>query len=86
MQISVRWSRIRRPRTVASRAPEGAIGQATGAVQFVMFAGVVVVPPGFGVLVALTHSYATAFLAVAAVAMGTGLYLGKAYKAAADAP
>jgi predicted MFS family arabinose efflux permease len=66
---------------VASRAPEGAIGQATGAVQFVMFAGVVVVPPGFGALVAVTHSYAAAFLAVAAVALGTGLYLRRAYTA-----
>ncbi len=66
---------------VASRAPEGAIGEATGAVQFVMFAGVVVVPPGFGALVAVTHSYAVAFLAVAAVALGTGLYLRHAYTA-----
>ncbi|MCH8835359.1 MAG: MFS transporter, partial [Proteobacteria bacterium] len=66
---------------VASRAPEGAIGEATGAVQFVMFAGVVVMPPGFGVLVAVTHGYTTAFLAVAAVALGTGLYLGRAYTA-----
>ncbi len=46
-----------------------------------MFAGVVVVPPGFGALVAVTHSYATAFLAIAAVALGTGLYLGRAYTA-----
>ena len=71
---------------VVSRAPEGAIGQATGAVQFVMFGGVVVVPPAFGALVAVTHGYAAAFLAVAAVALGTGLYLRKAYKAVPDAP
>ncbi len=70
---------------VASRAPEGNIGEATGAVQFVMFAGVVIVPPGFGALVAVTHSYSTAFLAVAAVALGTGLYLRHAYTAVADA-
>ncbi len=69
---------------VASRAPEGAIGQATGAVQFVMFGGVVVVPPGFGALVALTDSYTTAFLAVAVVALGTGLFLRRAYTAAPD--
>ena len=66
---------------VASRAPEGAIGQATGAVQFVMFGGVVVVPPAFGALVAVTHGYAAAFLAIAAVALGTGLYLRRAYTA-----
>ena len=66
---------------VASRAPEGAIGQATGAVQFVMFGGVVVMPPAFGVLVAVTHGYAAAFLAIAAVALGTGLYLRRAYTA-----
>jgi len=71
---------------VVSRAPEGAIGQATGAVQFVMFGGVVVVPPAFGALVAVTHGYTAAFLAVAAVALGTGLYLRKAYKAVPDAP
>ncbi len=71
---------------VVSRAPEGAIGQATGAVQFVMFGGVVVVPPVFGALVAVTHGYTAAFLAVAAVALGTGLYLRKAYKAVPDAP
>ena len=67
---------------VASRAPEGAIGQATGAVQFVMFGGVVVMPPGFGALVAVTHGYTTAFLAIAAVALGTGLYPRQEYKAA----
>ncbi|MCH8184226.1 MAG: hypothetical protein IID55_13675, partial [Proteobacteria bacterium] len=66
---------------VASRAPEGAIGQATGAVQFVMFGGVVVVPPAFGALVAVTDGYTAAFLAVAAVALGTGLYLRHAYTA-----
>ncbi len=67
---------------VVSRAPAGAIGQATGAVQFVMFAGVVVMPPGFGALVAFTDSYTIAFLAVAAVALGTGVALMHAYKAA----
>ncbi len=54
---------------IATRAPEGQISEATGGVQFVMFAGIVVVPPLFGALVNLMHDYTIAFLLLAALAI-----------------
>ena len=42
---------------IATRAPEGQISEATGGVQFVMFAGIVVVPPLFGAFANLMHDY-----------------------------
>jgi Na+/melibiose symporter-like transporter len=62
---------------IAARAPEGKIIEATGGVQFVMFAGIVIVPPSFGAIVTLTHSFSMAFLAIAALAMSAGLYLAR---------
>lgn len=63
---------------IAARAPEGKISEATGGVQFVMFAGIVVVPPLFGMMVNLTESYAIAFLLLALLAVFGSLYLAGA--------
>lgn len=54
---------------IAARAPEGQISEATGGVQFVMFAGIVVVPPLFGAVVNLMDDYTIAFLLLAALAI-----------------
>ena len=54
---------------IAARAPEGQISEATGGVQFVMFGGIVVVPPLFGALVNLMGNYTIAFLLLAALAI-----------------
>ncbi len=60
---------------IAARAPADRISEATGGVQFVMFAGIVVVPPLFGVMVNLTESYAIAFLLLALLAIVGSFYL-----------
>lgn len=60
---------------IARLAPEGKVGEATGGVQFVYFGGVVVVPPVFGALVNLTGGYVASFVAIAALATATSLYL-----------
>ena len=60
----------------ASLAPEGRAGDTTGGVQFIMFGGVVVVPPMFGLLAGLSGSYALAFYAVATVALAAVIFLG----------
>lgn len=60
---------------VARLAPEGRVAEATGGVQLVYFGGVVVIPPIFGMLVNTTGSYVTSFIAVAAVATASSLYL-----------
>jgi hypothetical protein len=46
--------------------------------QFVMFAGVVIVPPLFGAGVSLTGGYTTPFLALAALAAVGGWLIGSA--------
>lgn len=60
---------------VARLAPEGRVAEATGGVQLVYFGGVVVIPPIFGMLVNATGSYVASFIAVAAVATASSLYL-----------
>jgi MFS family permease len=60
---------------IATLAPEGKAGEATGGSQFVSFAGVVVVPPCFGAIVNLTQSYTAAFVGIAVLAMTAGFYL-----------
>lgn len=60
---------------IASLAPEGKVGDATGGTQFVSFAGVVTIPPCFGALINVTGSYAAAFLAIALLATATSIYL-----------
>jgi len=53
----------------ASLAPEGHASDTTGGVQFIMFGGIVVVPPLFGLLVGTSGSYVLAFYAVSAIAL-----------------
>jgi MFS family permease len=60
---------------VASLAPEGRVGDATGGAQFVHFSGAAVIPPTFGAIVTLLHSFAQAFVVIAAVAALAGLYV-----------
>lgn len=60
---------------VARHAPDGRIGDATGGAQFIMFSGVVVVPPLFGVVVAATGGYGAAFAMVAVTAAAAGLVM-----------
>jgi MFS family permease len=60
---------------VARLAPEGKAGEITGGVQFVMFGGVVVVPPCFSLIVTLSQSYTIAFNAVAFMAVLIAGYL-----------
>jgi len=43
--------------------------------QFIMYGGVVAVPPAFGAIVALMDGYSVAFLLVAALAGAAGLYM-----------
>jgi len=54
---------------LARRAPPGHAGAVTGAAGFVTFSGVVVGPPLFAALTALTHGYKTGFLVMAAVSL-----------------
>lgn len=70
---------------IATRAPEGKISEATGGVQFVMFGGVVVMPPMFGALVSATQSYTAAFFIVAAAALLAGVYLATGFTHALQA-
>jgi MFS family permease len=65
---SLGWNGVNLSEIVA-RAPEGQISEATGGVQFVMFGGIVVVPPLFGTLVNLMGNYTIAFLLLAALAI-----------------
>jgi len=54
---------------LARRAPPGHAGAVTGAAGFVTFSGVVVGPPLFAALTALTHGYQAGFLVMAAVSL-----------------
>lgn len=58
----------------ARLAPPGQAGRVTGAVQFFIYGGVVLLPPSFGLLVALTDSYTIAFGATAMLVSGASLY------------
>jgi MFS family permease len=60
---------------VARLAAPGTAGKVTGATGFVTFAGVVVGPPSFAVLSALTGGYRTGFAAFAALSIAAGLAL-----------
>ncbi len=60
---------------VARLAPGGRVAEATGSVQFIMYGGVVAVPPLFGVGVVLLGGYTLPFLAVAGLAAAAGLYM-----------
>jgi MFS family permease len=60
---------------VARLAPSGSAGKVTGASGFVTFAGVVVGPPSFALLSALTGSYRVGFATFAALSIGAALAL-----------
>jgi hypothetical protein len=60
---------------VARLAPPGSAGKVTGASGFVTFSGVVIGPPSFALLAALTGSYRVAFAAFAALSTGAALAL-----------
>lgn len=58
---------------VASAAPLGRIGEATGGMQFFMFGGVVLWPPLFGLIAAQAGSFSAAFSALGAVALAAAV-------------
>ena len=62
---------------VATHAPEGRAVDATAGMQVVMFGGITVFPPIFGLLVIHTHGFTAAFLAVAVLAVGGALLMAR---------
>ena len=60
---------------VARLAPEGRASAATGGALFFTFLGVVVTPPLFNVVLALSGSYATAYAVFALPALAVGAWL-----------
>lgn len=60
---------------VARLAPEGRASAATGGALFFTFLGVVVTPPVFNLVLALTGSYATAYAVFAVPALAVGGWL-----------
>lgn len=58
----------------AARSPEGKADAGTGAVQFVMFTGIVLFPPVFAGLVALFDGYAASFILLAIVVVLTAVF------------
>lgn len=59
----------------AALAPPGRAGETTGGVQFVMFGGVVVVPPLFAAVVTVSDSYRLGFALTAVIALTAAAYL-----------
>ncbi|MDX1605217.1 MAG: MFS transporter [Candidatus Competibacterales bacterium] len=59
---------------VAALAPSGRVSQATGAAQFFIYGGVVLLPPAFGLLVGLSGAYAPVFGLLALLVGGASLY------------
>ena len=67
---------------VANQAPEDESHNWTGGVQFVIYAGVAVMPPLFGIIIAATGSYVIPFFLIAACALlasGALLWLYRTY-------
>jgi len=60
---------------VARQAPEGQVGPMTGGCGFITFAGVVIGPPLFAGLVALTGNYRVGFAFFAVTTIACGLWL-----------
>jgi len=60
---------------VARHAPQGQAAMVTGASGFVTFAGVVMGPPTFALLAALTGSYRIGFLAFGSLSLACGVWL-----------
>ena len=67
---------------VANQAPEDESHNWTGGVQFVIYAGVAVMPPLFGIIIAATGSYVIPFFLIAGcalIASGALLWLYRTY-------
>ena len=60
---------------IARHAPPGQAGAITGAAGFVTFAGVVMGPPAFAALAAVSGSYGTGFVVFGATSLACGLWL-----------
>jgi MFS family permease len=60
---------------VARHAPAGRAGAVTGAVSFVTFGGVVIGPPTFALLAAVTGSYRVGFVAFGSLSALLGVWL-----------
>lgn len=62
---------------VATHAPEGRAVEATAGMQVVMFGGITVFPPIFGLLVMHTQSFTAAFMAVATLAIAGAVLMAR---------
>ena len=60
---------------IARNSPPGQAGAITGASGFVTFFGVVIGPPLFALLVAVTGSYASGFIAIGCASLACGVWL-----------
>ncbi len=60
---------------LARLAPPGRVGELAGGASFVTFGGVMILPPLFSAILALTGSYALGFAFVAALTCAGGLWL-----------
>jgi MFS family permease len=66
---------------VATHAPQGLAVDATAGMQVVMFGGITVFPPIFGLLVTSTESFSAAFLAVAVLAVAGAFVIARSPRA-----
>ena len=62
---------------LVKHAPEGRTGDAAGGLQFATLLGVAVVPPVFGLVVAIAGNYLAAFAAIAVATSAVAVYLLK---------
>ena len=62
---------------VATHAPEGRAVEATAGMQVVMFGGITIFPPIFGLLVMHTQSFTAAFLAVAMLGVAGAVLMAR---------
>ena len=69
---------------VANQAPEGEAHNWTGGVQFLMYGGVAVLPPIFGLIVVGTSGYTIPFLLIAICALAASVWLLWLYRIYAD--
>ena len=60
---------------IARHAPAGQVGAITGAAGFVTFGGVMVGPPAFALIAALTSGYRVGFATFGSLSIGFGLWL-----------
>ena len=69
---------------IANQAPEGEAHNWTGGVQFVIYGGVAVMPPIFGVIILATSGYTLPFFLIATSALMASLMLLWLYRRYAD--